>query len=68
MKPFIWALVVITRHHVTRTHTAASAIFAVISLALGVLHIGIGPFLLAISIAKRAIFPRILGWGRFQVS
>lgn len=68
VKPFVWTLVVIARHHVARTHTAASAVLAVISLALGILHIGIGPFLLAISIAKSAVFPRIFGWGRFQVS
>lgn len=68
MEPFIWTLFVIARHHVARTHAAASAILAVISLALGILHVSIGSFFLAISIAKRAILPRIFGWGRFQVS
>lgn len=68
MKPFIWTLVIIARHHVAGTHAAAGAILAIIPLALGILHFGIGPFLLAISIAQRAIIPRIFGGGRFQVS
>ena len=65
MKPFIWTLVIIARHHVARTHAAAGAILAIIPLALGILHFGIGPFFLAISIAQRAIISRIFGGGRF---
>lgn len=67
MKPLIWTLVIIASHHVARTDAAAGAILAIIPFALCIVHIGIGPFLLAIGIAQRAIIPRIFGWRWFQI-